>query len=76
MEPSRMPRYDISNDGMGPYAVFYCDRDERQYRSNPSIGTTIKESVQRGPWADSCATSPSSERRLPMRWRTTDIALT
>ena len=33
MEPSRMPRYDISNDGMGPYAVFYCDRDERQYRS-------------------------------------------
>jgi RNA polymerase subunit RPABC4/transcription elongation factor Spt4 len=48
MEPSRMPRYDISNDGMGPYAVFYCDRDERQYRSNPSIGTTIKESVQRG----------------------------
>ncbi len=48
MEPSRMPRYDISNDGMGPYAIFYCDRDEREYRSNPSIGTTIKESVQRG----------------------------
>lgn len=43
-----MPRYDISNDGMGPYAAFYCDRDERRYRSNPSIGTTIKESVQRG----------------------------
>lgn len=47
-EPSRMPRYDISNDGMGPYAIFYCDRDEREYRSNPSIGTTIKENVQRG----------------------------
>ncbi|MBA3308319.1 MAG: zinc ribbon domain-containing protein [Chloroflexi bacterium] len=48
MEPSPMPRYDISNDGMGPYAIFYCDRDEREYRSNPSIGTTIKENVQRG----------------------------
>ncbi len=32
----------------GPYAIFYCDRDEREYRSNPSIGTTVKESVQRG----------------------------
>jgi RNA polymerase subunit RPABC4/transcription elongation factor Spt4 len=44
----RMPRYDISNDGMGPYAVFYCDRCSREYRSNPSITTTVKENVTRG----------------------------
>jgi hypothetical protein len=48
MAMMRMPRYDISNDGMGPYAVFYCDRCGREYRSNPSIATTVKESVQRG----------------------------
>ncbi len=24
-EPSRMPRYDVRNDGIGPYAVFYCE---------------------------------------------------
>lgn len=48
MSMSRMPRYDITNDGMGPYAIFYCDRDGREYRSNPSISATVKESVQRG----------------------------
>lgn len=48
MAVSRMPRYNITNDGMGPYAVFYCDRCSREYRSNPSIGTTVKESVARG----------------------------
>jgi hypothetical protein len=26
---SRMPRYDVRNDGAGPYAVFYCDACER-----------------------------------------------
>lgn len=44
----RMPRYDISNDGMGPFAIFYCDRCNREYRSNPSIAATVKESVTRG----------------------------
>jgi len=48
MAMARMPRYDISNDGMGPYAIFYCDRCNREYRSNPSIKATIKENVQRG----------------------------
>ena len=48
MALERMPRYDISNDGMGPYVVFYCDRCNREYRSNPSIATTVKESVTRG----------------------------
>lgn len=43
-----MPRYDISNDGMGPYAVFYCDRCNREYRSTPSISTTVQETVTRG----------------------------
>lgn len=46
--PTRMPRYNFSNDGMGPYAIFYCDRDGREYRSNPAITTTIKENVTRG----------------------------
>ena len=41
--PSRMPRYDVRNDGMGPYATFYCDKCYREYRSQPSI----KQQVQR-----------------------------
>ena len=48
MAMERMPRYNISNDGMGPYAIFHCDRCDREYRSNPSIATTVKESVTRG----------------------------
>ena len=48
MALERMPRYDISNDGMGPYAIFYCDRCNREYRSTPSISTTVKENVARG----------------------------
>lgn len=48
MAITRMPRHDISNDGMGPYAVFYCDRCGREYRSTPSIGTSVKENIQRG----------------------------
>jgi hypothetical protein len=44
----RMPRYDVSNEGMGPYANFYCDRCDRNYRSQPSIGQQIKENVTRG----------------------------
>ena len=46
--PSRMPRYTVSNDGVGPYAIFYCDRDNRDYRSTPAIAATVKESVKRG----------------------------
>lgn len=48
MALERMPRYDISNDGMGPYAVFYCDRCNREYRSTPSISSTVQETVTRG----------------------------
>ena len=48
MALERMPRYDITNDGMGPYAIFYCDRCGREYRSTPSISSTVKENVTRG----------------------------
>jgi ribosomal protein L32 len=44
---SRMPRYDIRNDGMGPYAVFYCDSCDREFRSQPEVGATIAKDVGR-----------------------------
>ncbi len=40
-EPSRMPRYDVRNDGIGPYAVFYCETCDREYRSQPTVGAAI-----------------------------------
>jgi len=43
----RMPRYDIRNDGMGPYAVFYCERCEREYRSQPDVAGTVATDVGR-----------------------------
>jgi hypothetical protein len=46
-EPSRMPRYNVSNDGIGPYAVFYCDKCEREYRSQPDVGGTIAKDIGR-----------------------------
>jgi hypothetical protein len=39
--PSRMPRYDVRNDGIGPYAVFYCEKCDREFRSKPNIASTI-----------------------------------
>jgi hypothetical protein len=44
---SRMPRYDIRNDGVGPYAVFYCDRCDREYRSQPNVAGTVAKDVGR-----------------------------
>ena len=44
----RMPRYYVSNEGMGPYAIFYCDRCNREYRSQPSIANTVTQDVKRG----------------------------
>jgi hypothetical protein len=46
-DPSRMPRYDIRNDGVGPYAVFYCDTCDREYRSQPDIGGAIAKDIGR-----------------------------
>lgn len=41
----RMPRYHVSNDGMGPYAIFYCDKCNREYRSQPNVANTVKQDV-------------------------------
>jgi hypothetical protein len=42
---SRMPNYDVRNDGIGPYAVFYCERCSREYRSQPDVGGTIAKDI-------------------------------
>ena len=47
MDPTRMTRYSISNEGTGPYATFYCDRCNREYRSTPAIATAVKDTVTR-----------------------------
>ena len=48
MEPfSRMPRYDIRNDGAGPYAIFYCDSCGREFRSQPDIANSVKTDIGR-----------------------------
>ncbi len=44
-EPSRMPRYDVRNDGIGPYAVFYCETCDREYRSQPEVVNTIAKDI-------------------------------
>lgn len=44
-EPSRMPRYDIRNDGIGPYAVFYCETCDREYRSQPEVVSTVAKDI-------------------------------
>ncbi len=46
-EPSRMPRYDVRNDGIGPYAVFYCEYCDREYRSQPDVGGTVAKDIGR-----------------------------
>ena len=45
--PTRMTRYDVRNDGVGPYAIVYCDRCNREYRSQPDIGNTITKDIGR-----------------------------
>ena len=44
---SRMPRYDIRNDGAGPYAIFYCDACGREFRSTPSLANTVATDLGR-----------------------------
>jgi rubrerythrin len=44
---SRMPRYDIRNDGGGPYAIFYCDACYREFRSKPSLANTVAQDIGR-----------------------------
>jgi hypothetical protein len=42
---SRMPRYDIRNDGAGPYAIFYCDICQREFRSQPDVAGTVVQDI-------------------------------
>jgi hypothetical protein len=42
-----MPSYDVRNDGIGPYAVFYCEACNREYRSQPEVAATIAQDVGR-----------------------------
>jgi ribosomal protein L32 len=42
-----MPRYDVRNDGVGPYAVFYCESCEREFRSQPDVKNTIVNDIGR-----------------------------
>ncbi len=44
---SHMPRYDIRNDGVGPYGVFYCDACNREFRSQPDIGNAVAQDIGR-----------------------------
>ncbi len=46
-EFSRMPRYDIRNDGAGPYAIFYCDMCGREFRSQPNFGGAVAQDLGR-----------------------------
>ena len=46
-EPSRMPNYDVRNDGIGPYAVFYCETCSREYRSKPETAATVAKDIGR-----------------------------
>jgi ribosomal protein L32 len=43
--PSRIPRYDVRNDGTGPYAVFYCDQCGREFRSVPDVGNAAIQDI-------------------------------
>lgn len=42
---SRMPRYDVRNDGVGPYAVFYCDTCGREFRSQPNVVNKLAQDL-------------------------------
>ncbi len=42
---TRMPRYDVRNDGAGPFAVFYCDKCSREFRSSPDVAGTIAQDI-------------------------------
>jgi hypothetical protein len=44
---SRMPRYDIRNDGAGPYAIFYCETCNREFRSQPDLANNIAQDFGR-----------------------------
>ncbi len=45
MATNRMPRYDVRNDGVGPYAVFYCEKCDREFRSSPDVAGTVAQDI-------------------------------
>ncbi len=45
--PSRMPNYDVRNDGMGPYAIFYCEICGREYRTQPDVKGAVVQDIGR-----------------------------
>ena len=48
IEQGTMPRYEVRNDSAGPYAVFYCDKCDHEYRSQPNIASTVAQSASKG----------------------------
>jgi hypothetical protein len=44
---SRMPRYDVRNDGTGPYAVFYCECCDREFRTQPDVKSNVVSDLGR-----------------------------
>ncbi len=44
---SRMPRYDVRNDGAGPYAIFYCDSCSREFRSQRDLANSVAQDIGR-----------------------------
>ncbi len=65
--PSRMPRYDTRNDGVGPYAVFYCDACSREYRSQPDVTGTIAKDIGRETASDALRNIPLFGRAISDR---------
>jgi hypothetical protein len=53
-----MPRYEIRNDGVGPYAVFYCDKCYREFRSQPDLGRTMAQDLGRKAMGDALRNIP------------------
>ena len=62
--PSRMPRYDVRNDGVGPYAIFYCDSCGREFRSQPDVSGQIAQNVGKKALGGCFVTYPSSVSAL------------
>lgn len=62
--PSRMPRYDVRNDGIGPYAAFYCDKCSREYRSQPDVGGAIAQDLGRKVAGDALRNIPLFGRAI------------
>jgi len=44
---ARILRYEVGNDGIGPYAIFYCDSCGREFRSTPDVANTITKDIGR-----------------------------